>query len=171
MELPEHLREHPLVRHVYRPNVAMIVRNTHGLLLWCERIDLRDVWQFPQGGIDDGESPEDSVWRELTEELGLKRPREHMHIEKQLDEPLRYHFPLSVIERWVKSGRSTALGQAQHFFLLRFTGDDTQITLRPPDGGHREFRRFEWANTQRIERAPFFKKSVMQQAFEGFQLL
>lgn len=171
MKLPEHLLEHPLVSHSYRPNVAMIVRNTHDMLLWCERIDLDNIWQFPQGGIDPGEDAETAMWREMMEELGLENAADHMHIEARLDEPLRYHFPIPVIERWVNNGRASGVGQEQHFFLLRFTGDDALITLCPPDGGHREFRSFDWAGPERIRHAPWFKKDVMRRALDGFSLM
>ena len=56
---------------LYRPNAGIIIFNKEGKLLWCKRKS-GDGWQFPQGGIDDGESPEEAVLRETYEEVGLK---------------------------------------------------------------------------------------------------
>ena len=56
----------------YRPNVGIILCNKQGDVLWARRIG-QDAWQFPQGGIKDNESPEDALYRELAEEVGLKR--------------------------------------------------------------------------------------------------
>ena len=57
----------------FRPNVGIIVANDHGQLLWARRVGGRDAWQFPQGGINRGESPEQAPYRELEEEVGLAR--------------------------------------------------------------------------------------------------
>ena len=56
---------------LYRPNAGIIIFNRQGKLLWCKR-KTGDGWQFPQGGIDDGESPEQAIIRETYEEVGLK---------------------------------------------------------------------------------------------------
>src|SRR5689334_381169 len=55
----------------YRPNVAGILRNRDGKILICERIHVRNAWQFPQGGVDEGETLEEALVRELWEEIGL----------------------------------------------------------------------------------------------------
>ena len=55
---------------VYRPNVAIVILSQKGDLLWCRRKN-HDGWQFPQGGIDSGESPEEAIIRETKEEVGL----------------------------------------------------------------------------------------------------
>ena len=55
----------------YRPNVGIIVANDHGEVLWARRVR-QDAWQFPQGGIKPMESPEEALYRELEEEVGLK---------------------------------------------------------------------------------------------------
>ena len=55
---------------LYRPNAGIIIFNKKGKLLWCKR-KTGDGWQFPQGGIDDGETPEEAVLRETYEEVGL----------------------------------------------------------------------------------------------------
>ncbi|HAN28877.1 MAG TPA: RNA pyrophosphohydrolase, partial [Haliea salexigens] len=55
----------------FRPNVGIILANDAGQLLWARRIGGRDAWQFPQGGINRGETPEEALYRELHEEVGL----------------------------------------------------------------------------------------------------
>ena len=55
----------------FRPNVGIILANHHGQVLWARRIK-QDAWQFPQGGINNGETPEDAMYRELYEEIGLR---------------------------------------------------------------------------------------------------
>ena len=54
----------------FRPNVGIILANSHGQVLWAKRLGW-DAWQFPQGGIDSHETPEDALFRELKEETGL----------------------------------------------------------------------------------------------------
>ena len=55
----------------YRPNVGIVLANDRGQVLWARRVGGRDAWQFPQGGINRGESPEQALYRELEEEIGL----------------------------------------------------------------------------------------------------
>tara|TARA_B100000900_G_scaffold69396_1_gene54656 strand:- start:3798 stop:3947 length:150 start_codon:yes stop_codon:yes gene_type:complete len=45
---------------LYRPNVGIIIFNRDGKILWCKRKQ-GDGWQFPQGGIDEGETPQDAI--------------------------------------------------------------------------------------------------------------
>ena len=55
----------------YRPNVGIVVANDYGQVLWARRIGGHDAWQFPQGGINEDETPEQALYRELHEEIGL----------------------------------------------------------------------------------------------------
>ena len=55
----------------FRANVGIVVANDHGQVLWARRVGGRDAWQFPQGGINQGETPEQALYRELEEEVGL----------------------------------------------------------------------------------------------------
>jgi putative (di)nucleoside polyphosphate hydrolase len=169
--LPRHLAEHPGLIHAYRPNAAAVVVDMHGRILWCERVSPPGVWQFPQGGIDPGETPEQAMWRELGEELGLSNPRSWMTLEASLDVPLRYRFPAEVVEDFLARGRRSFIGQEQHFFLLRWSGDDSEITLEPPPGEHREFSRFVWGDAGYVASASPFKRDVTQRALELFHLI
>ena len=92
----------------YRPNVGIIVANDAGQLLWAKRIG-QQAWQFPQGGIGPGETPEQAMYRELHEELGLLP--EHVECLGVTRDWLRYKLPARFIRRrsyplccaWVRS--------------------------------------------------------------------
>ena len=164
--LPPHILAHPGLRHSYRPNVAAVIHNDAGQLLWCERIDHPGTWQFPQGGVDDGETAEDALWREVSEELGLANPKQVLTLTKALDRELLYDFPTSVVERFLARVGHSYLGQRQRYFALHFHGDERLITLAPPIGEAPEFSRFCWDGPQRLANASPFKVSVMTQALE-----
>lgn len=66
----------------YQPNVAAILRNSAGRIFVGERLTIPDAWQFPQGGIDPGESPEVAIRRELWEEIGVQ-PEDYRIQEKR----------------------------------------------------------------------------------------
>lgn len=172
--LPPHLRSSPWVRPGWRPNVAAVIRRpADGHVLWCERTDVADSWQLPQGGIDEGESAESALWRELGEELGLVAPHRVLELVRVLDEPIRYDYPVAILERWVERQRRTWLGQAQHFFLLDFVGDnDAVFTLEPPPGMHREFLRVAWDTpASRLDRVADFKRDAVETGFRALGLL
>ena len=61
----------------YRSNVGIILRNADGRLLWARRVG-QDAWQFPQGGIAETETPEEAMYRELHEEIGLQAQHGHV---------------------------------------------------------------------------------------------
>ena len=79
----------------YRPNVGIIILNDNKKALWAKRVD-EDAWQFPQGGINEGESLKEAMYRELMEEVGLSP--NHVEIIGQTKEWLRYDVP----KQWVR---------------------------------------------------------------------
>ncbi len=122
----------------FRPNVGIILANDQGQLLWARRIG-QDAWQFPQGGISKGESPEDALYRELHEEVGL-RP-EHVDVIACTRGWLRYRLP----ERYIRKGQKPlCIGQKQKWFLLRMLADDGDISF--DQGDKPEFDSWRWVS-------------------------
>ena len=125
-----------LDRDGYRPNVGIILVNGRNEVFWGKRVR-EHSWQFPQGGIKRGESPEQAMFRELHEEVGLKP--EHVRIIARTRDWLRYEVP----EHWVRrEWRGHYRGQKQIWFLLRMIGRDTDVDLRASD--HPEFDAWRW---------------------------
>ena len=96
----------------FRANVGIVICNKQGSLLWAKRIG-QDAWQFPQGGIKEGESLEDALYRELDEEVGLQR--QHVRVLHQTRDWLRYRLPRNFIRR---HSLPVCIGQKQKWFLL-----------------------------------------------------
>jgi putative (di)nucleoside polyphosphate hydrolase len=125
-----------LDREGYRPNVGIILCNAKNEVFWGKRIR-EHSWQFPQGGIKRGETPEQAMFRELHEEVGLLP--EHVSILGRTKDWLRYDVPT----HWVKrEWRGSYKGQKQIWFLLRLTGRDSDVSLRASD--HPEFDAWRW---------------------------
>jgi putative (di)nucleoside polyphosphate hydrolase len=123
-------------RDGYRPNVAIVLVNSRNQVFWGKRIK-EHAWQFPQGGIKPGESPEEAMYRELNEETGLEA--KHVRILGRTRDWLHYDVPT----HWVKrEWRGTYKGQKQIWFLLRLVGRDCDISLRA--SGHPEFDAWRW---------------------------
>jgi putative (di)nucleoside polyphosphate hydrolase len=125
-------------RDGYRPNVGIILCNVRNQVFWGKRIR-EHSWQFPQGGIKPGETPEQAMYRELMEEIGL-RP-EHVKILGRTRDWLRYDVPTHWIKReW----RGSYKGQKQIWFLLRMVGRDCDVSLRASP--HPEFDAWRWSD-------------------------
>lgn len=107
----------------FRPNVGIVLANAAGQVLWAKRSG-QEAWQFPQGGIQRDEAPEDAMYRELGEELGLGR--EHVELLGHTEGWLRYRLPQRYIRR--RKGR-VCIGQKQKWFALRFKGADAQVRV------------------------------------------
>ncbi len=125
-----------LDREGFRPNVGIILLNQKNQVFWGKRIRTHS-WQFPQGGIDRGETPEQAMFRELHEEVGLHP--EHVRIVARTRDWLRYEVPDRFIRR---DARGFYKGQKQIWFLLQMTGFDTSVNLRATD--HPEFDAWRW---------------------------
>lgn len=107
----------------YRPNIGLIVCNSERQVLWARRCG-RDAWQFPQGGIKPHETPEQALFRELWEEVGLESA--DVSVVGRTREWLRYEIP----ERYLRHARRQAFrGQKQIWFLLRLVGEDHRVRL------------------------------------------
>ena len=107
----------------YRPNVGIILMNDLGRLFWARRIH-RDGWQFPQGGMNTDETPEEAMFRELREETGLLP--EHVEVLGQTPGWLRYKLPYRAVRQ---RERRPCIGQKQVWFLLRMTCEEAHVRL------------------------------------------
>ena len=111
-------------RDGYRPNVGIVLCNAKNQVFWGKRVR-EHAWQFPQGGIKSGESPEQAMYRELQEEVGLAPV--HVRILGRTRDWLRYDVP----QHWVRrESRTSYRGQKQIWFLLRLLGRDCDVCLR-----------------------------------------
>lgn len=146
----------------YRPNVGIVLCNARNEVFWGKRVR-QDSWQFPQGGIKPGESPEEAMYRELREEVGLMP--EHVRILGRTRNWLRYEVP----KEWVrKDWRSHYRGQKQIWFLLRLTGRDCDVCLRATD--HPEFDAWRWsAYWEPVSSVVEFKREVYRSALEELE--
>ena len=125
-----------LDRDGFRPNVGIILLNHKSQVFWGKRIRTHS-WQFPQGGIDRGENPEQAMFRELHEEVGLFP--QHVHVLARTRDWLRYEVPDRFIRR---DARGHYKGQKQIWFLLQLVGYDWDLNLRATD--HPEFDAWRW---------------------------
>jgi len=146
----------------FRPNVAALMVRPEGQLLICERSTLPGAWQFPQGGVDAGESLEQALFREVREEIGL-RPH-HYEVVKMLD-GYRYLYPEAArIKKLKKHGFH---GQAQTYFLCEVKPDAPEINVhqRP-----QEFSAYRWIEPDEFELAwlPAFKRDVYRRVMKDF---
>ncbi len=113
-----------LDRDGYRPNVAIVIVNGRNLVFWGKRVR-EHSWQFPQGGINPGEAPEQAMYRELHEEVGLQP--QHVRVLGRTRDWLRYEVP----QHWIKrEWRGSYRGQKQIWYLLRLVGRDNDVSLR-----------------------------------------
>ena len=141
----------------YRPNVGIVLLNHHNQVFWGKRIK-QHSWQFPQGGIDPGENPEQAMYRELWEEVGLQQ--EHVQIIGRTEDWLRYNVP----DHWVRrEWRGTYKGQKQIWCALRLLARDHAINLRATNKP--EFDAWRWANYWvDLDSVIEFKRGVYEQA-------
>jgi putative (di)nucleoside polyphosphate hydrolase len=146
-----------LDRNGYRPNVGIILCNQRNEVFWGKRVH-EHAWQFPQGGIKYGETPEQAMYRELYEEVGLLPA--HVRVIGRTRGWLHYDVP----SQWLKRDwRGSYRGQKQIWFLLRLLGRDYDVRLRASD--HPEFDAWRWSDYWvPLETVIEFKREVYQQA-------
>jgi putative (di)nucleoside polyphosphate hydrolase len=122
----------------YRANVGIILCNTERRLFWAKRIG-QHSWQFPQGGIHIDESPEQAMFRELSEEVGLQP--HHVEIIGHTSGWLRYRLP----KRLIRYGKQPmCIGQKQMWFLLRLLGSESDVQLDQSE--QPEFDHWRWVD-------------------------
>lgn len=151
-----------LDREGYRPNVGIVLLNSRNEVFWGKRVG-QHSWQFPQGGIAHGESPEQAMYRELHEEVGLLP--EHVQIIGRTRDWLRYDVPEEYLRRQhaTRVHRAAYRGQKQIWFLLRLVGLDSDIQLRATE--HPEFDAWRWVPFWiQLDAVIGFKREVYQLA-------
>lgn len=147
---------------LYRPNAAIIYQRSDGRVLICERVKPAGAWQFPQGGVKNGEAPLDAARREGMEETGF-RPNEYEVVDEH--GPYRYDYPPAERERVLRKRGIAYAGQEQHYFLCRMHSD-----LAEPWLDHKEFRDYKWVLPQEFDLSslPAFKLGVYKQVLKDF---
>ncbi|XP_010543623.1 PREDICTED: nudix hydrolase 26, chloroplastic [Tarenaya hassleriana] len=149
----------------YRRNVGICLMNSSKKIFSASRLDLPDAWQMPQGGIDEGEDPRTAAIRELKEETGVQSAE----IIAEVPHWLTYDFPPDVREKLRVRWGSDWKGQAQKWFLLKFTGNDDEINLLGDGSEKPEFGEWSWMSPEQIiELAADFKKPVYKEVFSVF---
>lgn len=140
----------------FRPNIGVILVNHTGQVFWAKRLG-KDAWQFPQGGMDTDETPEQTLFRELKEEIGLRE--EEVTILARTRHWLRYRIP----NRLVRNTKPLCIGQKQLWFLLRLEVPDAQINLNVTQKP--EFDGWEWVSYwYPLRKVVLFKREVYRRA-------
>ncbi len=148
-------------RKNYRPNVAAIVLSS-SYPAKCEifiasRIDVEDAWQFPQGGIDEGETPNEALFRELKEEIGTN----DADIIAEYPDWVSYDFPPTVASKMAPFD-----GQTQKYFLVKLhKGAKIDINTKIP-----EFSQYKFVKTEELnDYITFFKRTVYKKVLKYFK--
>ncbi len=145
----------------YRPNVAAVILSSKYPNI-CEyfiaqRNDIKGAWQFPQGGIDEGENPKDALFRELQEEIGTNE----VEILSECSEWIKYDFPETISKKMYPFD-----GQIQKYFLVRLKPQAkiNLSTLEP------EFDAYKFVAYQEIfQYVTHFKKNVYKNVLRYFK--
>lgn len=158
----------------YRPCAGIMVLNDKGLVWAGRRISQGNsefdgspqLWQMPQGGIDEGEAPLAAAIRELYEETGMKT----VTLLAEARDWIHYDLPPQLIGIGL---RGKYRGQAQKWFAFRFDGDESEIQINPPPGSNEaEFDAWDWKPMESLpELIVPFKRSVYEQVVEQFRHL
>ncbi len=144
----------------YRPCVGIILLNRRGEVFVGQRIDATmEAWQMPQGGIDPGEDPRDTAFRELEEEIGTAKGE----IIAETQDWLTYDLPPELVGK-VWKGRFR--GQKQKWFVMRFLGTDDDINL---ETRHPEFNDWKWMRFEDLPEVIVpFKRGIYEDLVRRF---
>ena len=143
----------------FRANVGIILANENGQVLWARRVG-QDAWQFPQGGIASDETPEDALFRELYEEVGLQR--NDVRVIACTRGWLKYRLP----KRFLRyRSKPLCIGQKQKWFLLMLTGNEERVSFEY--GNPPEFDDWRWVNYwYPLDKVVSFKRDVYRKALK-----
>ena len=145
----------------YRPNVGIVICNRKGQVLWAKRYG-QNSWQFPQGGINDNESAEQAMYRELYEEVGLQpKDVKVLYASKHW---LRYKLPKRLLRY---DSKPVCIGQKQRWFLLQLVGDEKNINMNTTKSP--EFDGWRWVSFwYPVRQVVSFKRDVYRKVMKEF---
>ncbi|AGB83772.1 RNA pyrophosphohydrolase [Serratia rubidaea] len=145
----------------YRPNVGIVICNRQGQVLWARRYG-QHSWQFPQGGINPGETAEQAMYRELFEEVGLSK--KDVRILASTRNWLRYKLPKRLV-RW--DTKPVCIGQKQKWFLLQLMCSDADINMQRSSTP--EFDGWRWVSFwYPVRQVVSFKRDVYRRVMKEF---
>ena len=151
----------------YRANVGIVICNRSGQVLWARRVR-QNSWQFPQGGLDAGETPEAAMYRELYEELGLKK--EDVRLLTSTKFWIKYRLPKRLV-RWEE--KPVCIGQKQKWYLLGLKQEKANL-IEFDTKGHPEFDDWRWVSYwYPVRQVIPFKRDVYRRiltVFSGYAL-
>ena len=145
----------------YRPNVAAIILSSKYPdkceFFVAHRSDIKNAWQFPQGGIDKGETPREALSRELLEEIGCN----NVEVLGEFPEWISYDFPK------VSRGKTYPFdGQTQKYFLVRLR-EGARIDLHAYDIP--EFKEYAFVEyDQLFKKVTYFKRKIYRRVIDYF---
>jgi len=143
----------------FRPNVGIVLANGDGQVLWAKRIG-QEAWQFPQGGILATESPEEALFRELYEEVGLME--QDVQVLGCTRGWLRYRLPKRLVRR---ETRPVCVGQKQKWFLLKMLAADQAVKI--DQSIEPEFDHWRWVSYwYPLGQVVSFKREVYRRAMK-----
>jgi putative (di)nucleoside polyphosphate hydrolase len=143
----------------FRPNVGIILANSKGQVLWARRIG-QNSWQFPQGGISEGETPEQAMFRELQEEVGLTA--KDIEIIAVTRGWLRYKLPKRMIRQ---HSLPVCIGQKQKWYLLKIKSGDDAVNINTTNMP--EFDGWRWVSYwYPLGQVISFKREVYRKAMK-----